>query len=1075
MSGTRWARASLLAVLALCVSVAPAAAQSLVPTATISTANASCTASPTSCVIVSNLAGVPSIGVYINVGTSGTFNFEQLIEETPAEIWEPVTDDVNAASTLTADGSRFFSNPGYRKFRVRASAINGPATVRIERGFAGLRSTATLSGSAQGDGAIQDGASAAIRATVLDLATTNPMTVAITDATGNQITAFGGGVQFAEDAASNNADTGTLALARRTATPANTSGADLDYEVLQMNAGRLWVDASGVSLTVIDGGGSLTVDNGGTFAVQAAQSGTWNVTNVSGTVSLPTGASTAAKQPALGTAGAASADVLTIQGIASMTPLLAAQSGTWTASVSQGGLTATVRDTGASDSLNVAIVDGSGNQISSFGGGTQFAEDAASNNADVGTLALARRTATPANTSGADLDYEVLQMNAGRLWVDASGVTLTVGTHAVTGSGTFTVDSELAAAVALSDNISLPTVPIVGAAMLCYDGSNLDLCRSALTTEATHDGPLTVASTVSTVLMGRSSASAPANVSATDDAVLGWFLPNGSQVVNLAAGGTLITGTGSSVNVNCTGGCTSTSIADDSGFTFATTTVVPMGGVFDAVSPDSVDENDVGAIRMSGNRNLYTQIRDGAGNERSVNVTAGNALVVDNSGVTQPVSGTITANAGTGNFATNIAQVGGNTVVTAGLNGTIAAGGPIAFDGAASAISPLLMGCYASQAAPTDVSADNDATRLWCLRNGSPVTNLAAGGTLITATSSSLNTNVTGGTITTITNTVTVAGAKTNNNAAPGATNVGALTALANASAPSWTEGNLVALSVDLAGAQRITGAISCSNCTGTGASKVDDAAFTIATDSVAPAGFLFDDVASDSVNEGDVGLARMSGNRVAYTMLRDAAGNERGVNVNASNELQVNATGTVAVSSITTNIVPGTSATHLGKAIDSAAGATDTGVAALAVHDAVLTALTPVDGDYVPFRTNAFGAQWTIGDLCGSDAVQSVPISTNTSGNVQLVALSGSTVVYVCGWDVMAAGTVNVQLVYGTGSACGTGETDLTGTYQLTTQTGIARSNGGAVQTKTAAGNALCVELSGAVQIDGMVTYVQR
>src|SRR5713226_1363517 len=43
--------------------------------------------------------------------------------------------------------------------------------------------------------------------------------------------------------------------------------------------------------------------------------------NVSGTVSLPTGAATSAKQPALGTAGAASGDVITVQGIASMTAL----------------------------------------------------------------------------------------------------------------------------------------------------------------------------------------------------------------------------------------------------------------------------------------------------------------------------------------------------------------------------------------------------------------------------------------------------------------------------------------------------------------------------------------------------------------------------------------------------------------------------------------------------------------------------------------------------------------------------------------------------------------------------------
>lgn len=67
---------------------------------------------------------------------------------------------------------------------------------------------------------------------------------------------------------------------------------------------------------------NATVVGTGTFAVQAAQSGVWNVTNISGTVSLPTGAATAAKQPALGTAGTASSDVITVQGIASMTPIL---------------------------------------------------------------------------------------------------------------------------------------------------------------------------------------------------------------------------------------------------------------------------------------------------------------------------------------------------------------------------------------------------------------------------------------------------------------------------------------------------------------------------------------------------------------------------------------------------------------------------------------------------------------------------------------------------------------------------------------------------------------------------------
>lgn len=50
-------------------------------------------------------------------------------------------------------------------------------------------------------------------------------------------------------------------------------------------------DSTGV-LSVDDNGGTLTVDG----TVAATQSGTWNVTNISGTVSLPTGAATSAKQ-----------------------------------------------------------------------------------------------------------------------------------------------------------------------------------------------------------------------------------------------------------------------------------------------------------------------------------------------------------------------------------------------------------------------------------------------------------------------------------------------------------------------------------------------------------------------------------------------------------------------------------------------------------------------------------------------------------------------------------------------------------------------------------------------------------
>lgn len=59
------------------------------------------------------------------------------------------------------------------------------------------------------------------------------------------------------------------------------------------------------------------------------------------------------------------------------------------------------------------------------------------------------------------------------------------------------------------------------------------------------------------------------------------------------------------------------------------------------------------------------------------------------------------------------------------------------------------------------------------------------------------------------------------------------------------------------------------------------------------------------------------------------------------------------------TRVIPGTGATNAGKAVDSVAGATDTGVAALVVRDDALSTLTPVDGDYVPLRVDSQGSLW--------------------------------------------------------------------------------------------------------------------
>lgn len=85
-----------------------------------------------------------------------------------------------------------------------AGDANGNLNVNLVNGSISV----TMSGA---DGAILDGVSATIRATVLDLVSSNPLAVAITDAAGAQITSFGGGTQYDEGAVDTTI-TGTAAM-----------------------------------------------------------------------------------------------------------------------------------------------------------------------------------------------------------------------------------------------------------------------------------------------------------------------------------------------------------------------------------------------------------------------------------------------------------------------------------------------------------------------------------------------------------------------------------------------------------------------------------------------------------------------------------------------------------------------------------------------------------------------------------------------------------------------------------------------------------------------------------------------
>lgn len=178
-----------------------------------------------------------------------------------------------------------------------------------------------------------------------------------------------------------------------------------------------------------------------------------------------TGFATAAKQPALGTAGTASADVLTVQGKASMTPLLTDGSAT-TQPISASSLplpTLAATSTKQSDGTQkTQVVDGSGNVIgatsnaldvnikSGSSSGIQYTEDAATAADPVGNMLISRRKDT-LSTSEVSADGDNIALNAtnkGQLHVkladtvtvDGSGVTQPVsGTVTANQGGTWTV------------------------------------------------------------------------------------------------------------------------------------------------------------------------------------------------------------------------------------------------------------------------------------------------------------------------------------------------------------------------------------------------------------------------------------------------------------------------------------------------------------------------------------------------------------------------------------------------------------------------------------------------------------
>lgn len=133
---------------------------------------------------------------------------------------------------------------------------------------------------------------------------------------------------------------------------------------------------------------------------------------------------------------------------------------------------------------------------------------------------------------------------------------------------------------------------------------------------------------------------------------------------------------------------------------------------------------------------------------------------------------------------------------------------------------------------------------------------------------------------------------------------------------------------------------------------------------------------------------------------------------------------------------------------------------------------------------TNSSGNAEPYGALNGT-----LPVSSNCTGVIvnqtsatttELVALTAGQSVYICGFIISNTGVATTpatfKLVYGTGTNCATGTTDLTGVFTGSTTAGdiatFAYGGGAGFIVKAPAGNAVCITSTTTQPQRGLLSY---
>ncbi len=300
----------------------------------------------------------------------------------------------------------------------------------------------------------------------------------------------------------------------------------------------------------------------------------------------------------------------------------------------------------------------------------------------------------------------------------------------------------------------------------------------------------------------------------------------------------------------------------------------------------------------------------------------------------------------------------------------------------------------------------------------------------------------------------------------------------------------------------------------------------------------VFDDTSPTAITENSFGFLRMSANRNLYGTIRDAAGNERGANVDSSNRLTTAASlvsgsvasgayasGSFASGAFASGSVASGAMVDLGAIADAASTAGGTGsvnaklrlmttqldtlnsnvtsaipAGTNLIGDVNLrqgsSALSTTNGIYAnllqgnavlsasnpTFMREVDGTRSRILDPCEANVQSYAPISITTATTTRIVSPSASNKTYICALFLTSAAADNVGIVEGTGGTCGTGTAGVVGGTTAANGPNFAANGGLMAQAggktavfQTAGTNVdLCLITSAATPLAGGIKYVQ-